>query len=498
MKKAIALLSSLALLASGCNKVQTVEKPVKDSSRHLTVDIEVNCATDTRSVKTGWKTGDVIYVAFDDFFTDNPDALSSDTVYYMTLTFNGSSWVSDFSDEALEQYLLNRESGLLAAVYYSDLSSPIRPGYRLYNQELRYLYLIDLDAIVPGFFMHAKKEYLTDKGINYTVSDGKLTASLNMVLDEYELHFFIDGVNPADYNRYSFKCTDVFYFQSYCFFAHEGEIRAIPYNTLPPAIPVAPRADGIVACGSMYLDNVDKEKEYVVNLIDNNGTPEDESDDITYTLTKTATLHGREAIKLPSLNDPRWAMSNADGTRGTLNGHEWVKMADGKKWSTTNLGAPSRWDPGYYLHYWQLSLYYVLDYESWKGWTTPDYYEWKGLFESTNHTISKMYSMENGQKVFTGVYVTVKEGECKGNSLILPAAGYEEVIDGVPSIIDPTRGYYWVNWYSTGEDGDFAIELLLDPDKTNPIGFARTESGQLYIPVSENTHLLTRPIVKDN
>ena len=86
---------------------------------------------------------------------------------------------------------------------------------------------------------------------------------------------------------------------------------------------------------------------------------------------------------------------------------------------------------------------------------------------------------------------------CKGNRLFLPAAGYEEVIDGSPTIIDPTRGYYWTNWYSIGDEGDFALEILLDPANDNPFGLARTEDRSIYIPVSSNTHLLSRLIVKE-
>ena len=98
---------------AGCNRVETVEET--DSSRHLTVDIDVNFTSESRSVKTGWEAGDVIYVAFDEFFTDDPTVSTSETVYYMTLTYNGSSWISAFSDEALEQYLLERESGLASS-----------------------------------------------------------------------------------------------------------------------------------------------------------------------------------------------------------------------------------------------------------------------------------------------------------------------------------------------------------------------------------------------
>jgi hypothetical protein len=221
MKKYILVLCSLALLASGCNKVATVEEPAKDSSRHLTVDINVNFASDTRSVKTGWEAGDVIYVAFDDFFTDDPSILVSNTAYYMTLTYNGSSWVSAFSDEALEQYLMERESGLLAAVYYSDTPSPFSPKYRLVNGELREITLMETGSVAPGFFMYARSNYLSDPGVAYSVSDDKLTASLNMVLEDEEVHFFIGGINPADSDRYSFQCNNVSYYQMYSFLSEE-------------------------------------------------------------------------------------------------------------------------------------------------------------------------------------------------------------------------------------------------------------------------------------
>lgn len=495
MKKAIAILSSLALLASGCDKVQTAEEPAKDSSRHLTVNIDVNFASETRSVKTGWETGDVIYVVFDHYFTDKLNVRPG-PAYYMTLTFNGVSWQSEFSDQALENFLMNQTSGKLAAVYSSAQSPEFVYIYNTPNTQPA-IYVNNIGY--TGFHMSSE--------VDYTVAEGTLTASLQMALKDNDIYFSIAGMS-GNKDQYSLKCEHFAYniFSNFGCYSDGISFYGPPKVTLRPSaygIPIEAaqidNSDEYYFCGYLNPEVKGVETNYVIQIIDNRGTTEDDTDDIVYTLAKTVTLNGKEAIKLPPLSDPRWdGRYLINPTKGIRNGHEWVKMADGKKWSTTNLGAPSRWDPGYYLHYWQLSLYYVLDYESWKGWTTPDYYEWKGLFESTNHTISKMYSMENGQKVFTGVYVTVKEGECKGNSLILPAAGYEEVIDGVPSIIDPTRGYYWVNWYSTGEDGDFAIELLLDPDKTNPIGFARTESGQLYIPVSENTHLLTRPIVKED
>ena len=449
MKKPILFLCSLALLASGCNKVQTVEEPQKDSSRHLTVDIDVSFASETRSVKTGWEAGDVIYVAFDDFFTDDPSVSPSETVYYMTLTYNGSSWVSAFSDEALEQYLLERESGLLAAVYYSDLSSPYRPCYKLYNNSSRTLYLIGDRAIIPGYYMYAKTEYLTDPAVSYTVSDGKLTASLKMVLPENEIHFFMDGITPEDSGRFSFKCSGVSYCQCYGFDIVSG-VRAMVGNPVPPAIPVAPRADGVIACGLLSRDNVDKEKEYVVELIDNNGTPEDESDDIVYTLTKTATIHSNDAIKLPSLSDSRWVKSSNDGTHGTLNGYAWVKMADGRKWATMNVFANSEEDAGYHFSYSDAKICA----DSWgEGWRLPTTQEWERLLTNASHQIT--WEKGDGDS-FCGLRITVMdENNTPGNTLTLPASSYYSANTGTWE--ERTSGYYWAR------DNNVAKRLIFVP-----------------------------------
>ena len=452
MKKSILFLCSLALLASGCDKVQTVEEPPKDSSRHLTVDIDVSFASETRSVKTGWEAGDVIYVAFDDFFTDDPSVSPSETVYYMTLTYNGSSWVSAFSDEALEQYLLERESGLLAAVYYSDLPSTNRPCYRLYNQSERVLYLLDENAVFPGFYMYAKKAY-DDAPVSYTVSNGKLTASLNMILDERELHFFIGGITPEDADRFSFKCSWVSYVQCYGFDIFTRGIRAMVYNPMSPVIPVAPRADGIIACGSMSYDSVGEEKEYVVNLTDNNGTPENESDDIVYTLTKTATLHGNEAINLPSLSDPRWVVSCNDETHGSLNGHSWIKMADGRKWATMNVMAQSGESAGTHFRYSDAKSFE----SSWgDGWRIPTLEEWRGLFTNASHQLTWLSMYESTS--FWGLQISaVDENNTPGNTLNLPAYGFLWSRDD--ELYWAECGVYWAS------DNGEAQCMLFDPEE---------------------------------
>ena len=333
MKKTFFYIGCLVLLVAGCNKVETevtpVEEPAVESTRHLTVDINVEYPGDTRSLKTGWEEGDKIYVAFDHYFSDvlKPASGTSEKAYYMTLTYPGNSWASEFSDPALEDYLLEEvegqeRSGLLAAAYFSDLAPLFEYAYQNRGpsaDEYRVDVLNGMGA--PGF-------YLFDNGESYSVADDKLTASLQMKLPDNMVHFFLEGVGPDDYQRFSLKCdliapAAVANFNSLYVYGDWGEVYAEP-NVSPwdwrdrygEAIPAALRSDGIAFCG--FLKNVTdqdgnvietivgQEAEYFIQVIDNNGTPEDSSDDIIHTLTKTATLNSKDAVKLPALDSGRW------------------------------------------------------------------------------------------------------------------------------------------------------------------------------------------------
>ena len=66
MKKSILFMGCLALLMAGCSKEQDVKEPRQEEApRHLAVNITVNHDSDTRAVKTGWESGDKIYVFFE-------------------------------------------------------------------------------------------------------------------------------------------------------------------------------------------------------------------------------------------------------------------------------------------------------------------------------------------------------------------------------------------------------------------------------------------------
>ena len=344
MKKTFFYIGCLALLVAGCNKVETevtpVEEPAVESTRHLTVDINVEYPGDTRSLKTGWEEGDKIYVAFDHYFSDvlKPASGTSETAFYMTLTYTGSSWDSDFSNPALEAYLLEEvegqgRTGYLSAVFFSDLTPQFQYGF----QESGALDYYRLDFLngkgAPGFFLtNNTKQGEDDEAVKtYSVVDDKLKATLRMRIPDNMVHFFLEGVGPDDYQRFSLKCSHIapgnlssFHRMRVHWEGDEpGEKYFPPYavfwdwrDRYGEAIPAALRSDGIAFCG--FLKNVTdqdgnpidsvvgQEAEYFIQVIDNNGTSDNSSDDIIHTLTKTATLNSKDAVKLPALDSGRW------------------------------------------------------------------------------------------------------------------------------------------------------------------------------------------------
>ena len=118
MKK-ITLLTifGLALMAlSACNKEE------ETASRTLKLDLNIIHGSDTKAVKTGWESGDKIYV----FFGKPEDHT---TPAYLTLTYNGSSWTEAWT-AGLEAEIASTASGKLHATSILPIL-PIPTGCRI-------------------------------------------------------------------------------------------------------------------------------------------------------------------------------------------------------------------------------------------------------------------------------------------------------------------------------------------------------------------------------
>ena len=433
MRKTILILSSLALLASGCNKVQTVDEPAKDSSRHLTVNIDVNFASETRSVKTGWETGDVIYVVFDHFFTDNLNVRPG-PAYYMTLTYNGSSWTSEFSDPALETYLMDQTSGKLAAVY-SSAQSP------------EFVYIYNTPHTQPAIYVNkiGYTGFHMSSEVDYTVAEGTLTASLQMALKDNDIYFSIAGMS-GNKDRYSLKCEHF----AYNIFSNFGCYSDGVSYYGPPKVTLKPSAYGILIeaaqiaytdeyyfCGYLNPDVKGAWTDYLIQISDNMGTPDDDSDDVTYALPKRAKLNGKEAIKLPPLDNPKWIKRlPASEREGYLNGHKWVLMGDGRKWAAQNVGAATETDGGAFM-----TLDEAFAYSEWgEGWRLPPMEERDAPLDALNQQARRYYDNED---IFAGIRITYGNDPetFVASMLYLPASGFIDLYTN--SHYAKTEGNYW-------------------------------------------------------
>ena len=187
-KRLIFLISAVALLFSAASCA--IEEP-ESSLRHLDFDITITSDLGgTRAVKTGWEAGDKVYMIFDNYLTESPE---SNKAYYLTLTFNGSKWEGTFSDPALEQYLLGRSEGLLAASYI-----PFYEPQFFYNTTFG----VDYTGEPPYTY------FLSCSKVPYTISGSRLSATLNLSIDTF-VHFYLGNMPDADPGRYTFVCGKV-------------------------------------------------------------------------------------------------------------------------------------------------------------------------------------------------------------------------------------------------------------------------------------------------
>ena len=312
-------MACIAMFVAGCNKIENVEEPVQDSPRHLKVNIKVNNA-ETRAVKTAWAAGDKIYVAFDVCFQEQ---LSS----YLTLTYNGYSWSSEFSDDTLEELLLGKEVGSLAAAY---ISPNVKPEFQ---------HVLDPESpYVPSIMMTNNDGltgmFLSADDVRYTVEDGTLTAELHMAIRmDNAVHFFLDGIPagavenftlscnkliPAHFNRFTYVLIDI----PDGFHTEAGPWTDYTYGLAGEPILGQYYESGVEFNCMLDTPAVGSETEYVFFVVDNNGTPNDTTDDTTYSLTKTATLKGKDAIRLPWLNNTQeWIVLTPSDITPVFNGY---------------------------------------------------------------------------------------------------------------------------------------------------------------------------------
>ena len=170
----------VALMAlSACSK-EEVPAP-----KTLKLDLNITHDSYTKAVKTGWESGDKIYV----FFGKPEDHT---TPAYLTLTFDGSSWTEAWT-AGLEAEIAATPSGKLCAVYTPGKFETIE-----YNTSWKQYYFINSDT---GWYLRCGK-------VDYSVSKGVLTATLNMEKKSDFVQFYLNG-EAGNAGNLQFSCNQI-------------------------------------------------------------------------------------------------------------------------------------------------------------------------------------------------------------------------------------------------------------------------------------------------
>ena len=270
MKK-ITLLTifGVALMAlSACNKEEV------PTSKTLKLDLNIIHDSDTKAVKTGWESGDKIYV----FFGKPEDHT---TPAFLTLTFDGSSWTEAWT-AGLEAEIAATESGTLHAIYTPGKLGTI--SYSSYDKRYNF------NGSDPGW-------YLKCENVSYTVSEGVLAATLNMSRPTRFVQFYLEG-QAANAGKLQFSGDKIL----------KVEISGLTQTGFGQAnysygyaIDGVAYKGGLMFSGILKSDANNVETSHTLTITDTKGT-NDKADDVVYTITATKKMKYEDAFVLPALN----------------------------------------------------------------------------------------------------------------------------------------------------------------------------------------------------
>lgn len=164
MKKYIILIAVAVMAAFACSKV---EPKAEESATTLTYCFNIadkpSLEGDTRAVKEGWADGDIVYVVLDKVIPESSEDL-------LILKYSSGDW------QVIQQPSIapTNATGTLDALYYAN------PNPTMVLDHSTTFYFEDR-VNTPDHF--GSYMYLLANDVPYSVSDGKLTADLNLSFD---------------------------------------------------------------------------------------------------------------------------------------------------------------------------------------------------------------------------------------------------------------------------------------------------------------------------
>lgn len=275
MKKIfIAAVAVLALAA--CQRNEIIEAEEAPAKQHLTLNLNINKSADTKAIKAGWETGDIILAVFDHDISSGYN--------HLELTYNGTTWDAVWTP-GLEDALLAKGTGVVSALFVPNAVS--------YENDLigyESIHYKPLDINGDAVYSYSLKA----DNAAYTISGTTLSATLDMVLNNNEgpfVHFFIDGISGTNYTLYAEnnEIWSVWFGRFY----NDGRVLCGDYVYIVPGYPIGSGVEF-----SAMPDKVTPAEAHYVFTLTNTNT----GDSYKYD-AGNHTLYGGESIVLPALSN---------------------------------------------------------------------------------------------------------------------------------------------------------------------------------------------------
>ncbi|MBR0223053.1 MAG: hypothetical protein IJL93_02145, partial [Bacteroidales bacterium] len=173
MKKYLILMLAAAAALVSCGKETLALETVQATP--ITFNLSANHPDATKAVKSGWESGDAIFV----FFT------GAATPKHLKMTYDGTAWTSAEYDGATQTAgalgLKNGDTGTMRAVFLPFGSDAVvsASGTSFVFGKTYYTYY--LTATLP-----------------YTVTDNAVSGAFNMVIPEGYVQFFVEDAEAVD------------------------------------------------------------------------------------------------------------------------------------------------------------------------------------------------------------------------------------------------------------------------------------------------------------
>ena len=300
------IIAALALAA--CDKISPEPEAVKEiTASNLVFNVKVDYPTVTRATKTGWESGDVIFL----FFKRYND-------FYVKLTYDGSAWTGEVGPEnAIIPLDFTAEEKTVTAVYL-PFHGHLTPQLKTVNGRHQWIIGEDRDYHYTYYMIAVKAPY-TFKQEN---GEWVLSATLQMKNPASYVQFWVEDAT-AESGDYLLSTDAVVPDGFYCV-NEDGDVKETSnnYDTGYSDSPKDPGDDmigykykgGVLFSGKLatsypYTGN------YYFILTDGNGKNRRDY------FVKGKTLESHSAVKLPARSSDKWkAVGPADTVKLTKNG----------------------------------------------------------------------------------------------------------------------------------------------------------------------------------